>query len=265
MSEQAEEIWKVIPTLESYCINQCGTVKALPKIREGRLDNLKNHIGTRNKSQRHYQERIIKPVIKANYLYVSLMHNNIKKSYRVHRLVFMAFKGNIPDNMVIDHIDGNKLNNHIDNLRCVTLSENCLNPNTRYNKDICKRVLQLDINTKEVLNEFKSPTEAECALNTNYVVGATTHIGECCRGKRRSAYGFLWQYKDNFERGIQTFKPSWSRAVLQYDLDNNLVNSYSSIREAAITNNLSSSCIQKCASGKYKQYKNYIWKYKENH
>lgn len=49
-----------------------------------------------------------------------------KKAYLVHRLIYLIFHGTIPDE-TIDHIDGNTLNNKIDNLRCVSQRENCRN------------------------------------------------------------------------------------------------------------------------------------------
>lgn len=49
------------------------------------------------------------------------------KGVLVHRLIWVLFNGDIPENMVIDHIDGNTLNNSIDNLRCVSKKLNCLN------------------------------------------------------------------------------------------------------------------------------------------
>ena len=45
----------------------------------------------------------------------------------VHRLVYEAFKGEIPEELEIDHIDRNKHNNNPDNLRLVTRKENCKN------------------------------------------------------------------------------------------------------------------------------------------
>ena len=47
------------------------------------------------------------------------------KHYKVHRLVFLMFHGFLPEN--IDHIDGNPLNNKIENLRKVTTSQNMQN------------------------------------------------------------------------------------------------------------------------------------------
>lgn len=45
----------------------------------------------------------------------------------VHRLIWILQNGNIPDNLFIDHIDGNGLNNKIENLRVVTPQENAKN------------------------------------------------------------------------------------------------------------------------------------------
>lgn len=51
------------------------------------------------------------------------------KEYRihVHKLIFVSFNGEVGENKVIDHIDRNKLNNTIENLRAVSRSENALN------------------------------------------------------------------------------------------------------------------------------------------
>ena len=49
------------------------------------------------------------------------------KSYQAHRLVYMLVHGHIPNNLYIDHIDGNKSNNRIENLRTVTHQENLHN------------------------------------------------------------------------------------------------------------------------------------------
>lgn len=47
-------------------------------------------------------------------------------NYFVHRLVYETFVGEIPEGMTIDHIDGNKLNNHITNLQLLPLADNVI-------------------------------------------------------------------------------------------------------------------------------------------
>lgn len=57
----------------------------------------------------------------------------------LHRLVYEAYKGEIPEGMEIDHIDRNKRNNNPDNLRVVTRSENLLNRNTNTRSEFGKK------------------------------------------------------------------------------------------------------------------------------
>ena len=54
------------------------------------------------------------------YKYFSLYAINTQKSYSVSRFVYECFKGNIPDDKVVDHIDNNKINNKINNLQLLT-------------------------------------------------------------------------------------------------------------------------------------------------
>lgn len=57
------------------------------------------------------------------YWYVS----NNGKHLRVHRVIWELFNGNVPENFIIDHIDGNISNNLISNLRCVSQATNVRN------------------------------------------------------------------------------------------------------------------------------------------
>ena len=77
------------------------------------------------------RSRVLSPFVNAKgYLKIKLNIDGQKKNYFIHRLVAMAFIPN-PDGLPeIDHIDGNKQNNDVTNLRWVDHSTNCLNPNT---------------------------------------------------------------------------------------------------------------------------------------
>jgi hypothetical protein len=75
-------------------------------------------------------EKELKPQIVNGYHYIGLSENGKHKTYLVHRLVLILFKGDCPNGYECDHIDRNPLNNHIDNLRWVTPYENCMNRST---------------------------------------------------------------------------------------------------------------------------------------
>lgn len=70
-----------------------------------------------------------KAKIKNGYYVITLCKNNSLKTYPIHRLVYEAFIAPIDSDKVIDHIDRNRLNNSLSNLRVVRPSENAKNKN----------------------------------------------------------------------------------------------------------------------------------------
>lgn len=152
------------------------------------------------------RDTIISP-IHDRYLYISL-RNGERKKYTVHRLVAMTFLPN-PNNLPqIDHIDGNRYNNHVSNLRWVTAMENSHNPLTveakkraglaRRNTGRNKYIEQRD-KKGSLIATYPSLHEAErlTGICRSNIVAAAT-------GKRRyatdhwatvrSAGGFLWNF-----------------------------------------------------------------------
>jgi hypothetical protein len=93
-----------------------------------------------------------------------------------HLIIWIMHNGEIPPYLQIDHIDQDKLNNSIDNLRLVTPTQNSLNKKSRthttgtyYSKERKKWVAQISLNNKNVnLGRFKTQEEAIEAYQRAY-------------------------------------------------------------------------------------------------
>ena len=84
----------------------------------GRLKNI-NYRGTG-------VHRFFTPTKKDGYLRSGLRKNNIAKNHYIHQLVAIAFLNHVPNKhfKVVDHIDGDKLNNNVNNLQSISQREN---------------------------------------------------------------------------------------------------------------------------------------------
>jgi hypothetical protein len=110
------EVWKSIEGYETlYEVSNFGNVKSLNRQVLGKLTS----------STRNVKERILKPkTSKYGYLEVSLHKEGKLSTKRVNRLVAIAFIINVNNYPQVNHINGDKLNNNIDNLEWVSNSMN---------------------------------------------------------------------------------------------------------------------------------------------
>ena len=150
--------------------------------------------------------RILKSnFIGKGYLAVQLCKNGFKKSLQIHRLVAAAFIPNLENKDQVNHIDGNKTNNNVENLEWVSCSENIKhayevlkrpssvpkkNNMEKGSKRIQNPILQLD-KQLNVLNEYQNAKIASTILSIDY-----SSIMKCLIGRLKSAGNFIWKYKE---------------------------------------------------------------------
>jgi hypothetical protein len=127
------------------------------------------------------------------YYKVNISINNKIKTVFPHRLVAQYFLQNPNNYNVVNHKDCNKLNNLYSNLEWCTLQYNSQHASDNGLLNIVnkKGCIQKDF-SGNVINKFNSLQDAAKFLNK---LGGDSHIGDCCRGLRKSAYGYLWEYK----------------------------------------------------------------------
>ena len=114
------------------------------------------------------------------YLYVNLYKDGKMKHYKIHRLVAEAYLPN-PENLPqVDHIDGNKTHNYLNNLQWITHRDNSRKSNN-------KPILQYDLDGN-FIREWPSATDVGNEVKTNIV--------HCLKGKQKTAYGYVWKYKN---------------------------------------------------------------------
>jgi hypothetical protein len=127
------------------------------------------------------------------YKMISYYCNGIRKREFMHRLVASIFvSNNDTANNIVNHIDGNKINNHHSNLEWTNQKGNRIHAVNILHVGKCQRKInQLDLEGN-ILNTFNSIREASTHNNT-----LETSIGKVLRGKLKTHKNFIFEYCDN--------------------------------------------------------------------
>lgn len=213
MSQDTREEWRPIAGFPNYQVSN-----------KGKVMNLKTG-------------RVIKNSIDYNgYMSVNLWKNNKLKHFRVHKLVAQAFLPNPLKLPQVNHIDECKTNNDANNLEWCTASQNI-----RYS--IYRQYRK--INQLSLDGEFIKQWESISQIAKKLGIG-NSHIIQCCKGERKQAYGYKWQYTDGLNQ--QRSK----RPVAALTKDGEFVAKYKSAAEASRCLNICVQSIIDCLNGKYK-------------
>lgn len=169
MKTPTSEVWRDIAGFEGeYRISNFGRVKSL----------------------KFGKERIVNPFVNSSgYLQVQLCKNGKTRKPLIHQLIAQAFVPNPEGKSQVNHIDGNRLNNAIDNLEWVSRAEN-----TRHG--VARRAVQKELTSAQVewirKNPFRMPSKefAKLLNITEAEVRRIQKIGQqAARGTRLRGRG----------------------------------------------------------------------------
>lgn len=171
-----EEIWKDIDGFEGiYQVSNLGNIKTLQR-----------NIYRKKTGKLHYiqPEKLLNPsLLPIGYYYISMHNKGLQKVKSIHSLVANAFIPNPENKRTINHKDGNKLNNRVDNLEWNTDKENL---NHALDTGLKKRYGVIAYN-ENIYIEFKTVKDAvKLGYNQQLISTAIVY--------NRTHRGLKWKY-----------------------------------------------------------------------
>lgn len=245
------EQWKLIPDFEPYEVSNFGRVRS------------RYHT-----SGKEY--RILKPTYHhTGYVLYRLAKNKKYYNRTAHILVATAFIPNPENKPQVNHIDGDKHNNNVENLEWVTASENIqhafeMGLKKSPTKDIkgkdhyaSKPVLQYDLKGNFVKKWFCYSDAARF-----YNISPSSIIN-CCAKRIKSVGGYIWipyTSDSNIEPKIKVeINRKTPKLIHQYSLDGELIHTWHGYKDIANHLGYKEHLICACCNGKSKTSYGYKW------
>jgi hypothetical protein len=167
------EIWKAIKGFEEqYEVSNIGNIRSIDRVVKHYIDGVtRKYKGTAKNVRRSAD----------GYLKCNLKNDGKRFDFRVHRLVAEAFIPNKENKPVVNHKNGIKTDNRVENLEWCTISENIIHATEN-------RLIKTKLTDKEALYIFNSNLSTR-QLGIIYKVSSSI----IWRIKNKKAYKHLWQ------------------------------------------------------------------------
>lgn len=183
-----QEIWKDVQGYEGYYkISNFGNVKSVERQAERKAFKRKYFLVERELEQSNFfvKEKELSKCKRTGYYVVYFWRNNKQSSFQIHRLVAIHFIENPLNKEMVNHLDGDKLNNHISNLEWVTVKEN--NQHAYDTGLILLRMKKIICETNGEV--YRSITKASEDLKIS-----RSCIRDVLNGKQKSSKGMVFKY-----------------------------------------------------------------------
>ncbi len=225
---------KEIISDKKYCVSNLGRFKNS----SGRITNIESY-----------------KTIEDGYIRVYIYN----KTFALHRLIALTFLDNHENKETVNHIDGNKLNNKVENLAFATNQEQQIHKHSiGLGNNFTRKVKQYDLNWN-FIKEYDSIVLAAKEMN----VSKGTIRGVLIKYRKTSA-GYIWRYSDDTDIDFTekiTINENRGRSVGQYDLNMNLINKHNCIADAGRNVGVHKNNIWAVIKNTKKTTGGFIWKY----
>ena len=154
-----KETWRPAEGYEHlYQVSNYGRVKSVDRTETCKNGVIRFRKGMVLKPHQNY----------SGYLWVSFCKNDVRKKKKIHRLVAQCFLPNPEGKPQVNHIDGNKHNNHVNNLEWVTPKENIHHAVENNLRKTNKLSSENVLNIRASINEGVTVTELAEKHNVHY-------------------------------------------------------------------------------------------------
>lgn len=203
-----EEIWTQVPDYNNfYEVSNLGNIRSIDR-----------YVNSKNGSTRVVKGKKTKLIDNGSYYVVGLSKHGKTRQHYVHRIVAEAFIPNVYNLPIVNHINGNKLDNRVENLEWCTIEYNVKDawendlmniPQGKENKmygrygknaNKSKIIYQYDLEGN-LIKKWDCQRDVQRELGFNEKC-----ISNCALGRTKTAYGYIWKQELKGERQWRKIK-----------------------------------------------------------